>query len=487
MRMNTHWTRHALTAAVGLSAALAACEDANPGRLKAQCATPCPDGQVCVLQAGAPQCVPAIDPPEGAEVSRPGPVEDAEPAVDAAPVVDATPTVDTAVEPPKDASPPTDAAPPALDAVPQEPDAAPPVLDAAPPEPDAVSPEPDAAAPELDAVAPPPPAVDAAPPELDAAAPELDAAAPPPPMVDAAPPPPAVDAALPPPPPPACPRCGPLGLQNDFGPAARVTALDIPGRRRLAAAAGCNLVGDANGTALGFVIDILGLDFQALVTADPATGVAPLTLLSQVNGWDEGETLGSTGPLEVPLMIGRATGPNAYQILRAALGPNNTPVIRFVGNSDRQGNLTATAAEFELVVPTVVPFTLTLTDAELGGTLNIGLAGVGFDMSPSHVQGYWRAEDAQRWLAALLASCAINPVPACGPLEDLLGGPDQCGAPPAACPGLATLVDSIGGYDARIDNGQGVECDPLVAGDCDALAVCLATTFTGTTITGYTP
>ena len=472
MRMNTHWTRHALTAVVGLSAALAACEDANPGRLKAQCATPCPDGQVCVLQAGVPQCVPAIDPPEGAEVSRPDPVEDAEPAVDAAPVVDATPTVDAAPEPPKDASPATDAAPPVTDA-------APPVTDAAPPEPDAAPPEPDAAAPELDAAAPPPPA--------DAAPPELDAAAPPPPMVDAAPPPPAVDAALPPPPPPACPRCGPLAPQNDFGPAARVTALDIPGRRRLATAAGCNLVGDANGTALGFVIDVLGLDFQTLVTADPATGVAPLTLLSQVNGWDEGETLGATGPLEVPLMIGRATGPNAYQILRAALGPNNTPVIRFVGDSDNQGNLTATAAQFELVVPTVVPFTLTLTDAELGGTLNVGSAGVGFDMSPSHVQGYWRAEDAQRWLAALLASCAINPVPACGPLEDLLGGPDQCGAPPAACPGLPILVDSIGGYDARIDNGQGVECDPLVAGDCDALAVCLATTFTGTTITGYTP
>ena len=73
MRMKTDWTRYALTAVTALSAALAACEDANPGRIKAQCATASPDGPACGLPHVLALVLPAIAPHAVAQVRRPEP------------------------------------------------------------------------------------------------------------------------------------------------------------------------------------------------------------------------------------------------------------------------------------------------------------------------------------------------------------------------------------------------------------------------------
>ena len=506
---------------VSLVGAFVACDDTVSTARKAECNAPCPENQLCVLQAGAEVCVPSVDPPEGDEVSRPSPAEDTGPndpdgaQADAGRDEDADAKVDVdgRVDPPgADARvdpPGADARvdPPGADARVDPPGADarvdPPGADARvdPPGADARVDPPGADArvdpPGADArVDPPgadarvdPPGADARvdPPGVDAAVPPPDRdAAEPPPDRDAAEPPPEVDAAVPPSVPP-CARCGPLGPQNDFGPAARLTGLDIPSRPGAARAAGCNLVGDANGTGPGFILGFLGADFGYLVDADPLTGDTELLLLSQAVGWDEGETLGDTGgPIEVPLMFGRPNGRGGYLIDRAQLGPGNAPVVRFVGDADNQGAYLGRTPVFELTIPLAIPFTLTLTGADLAGTMNVGVAGVGFDLAPSRIQGYWREADLQVWLADLQASCDGVDSELCTLITDIAGPPGTCVAPPGACPAVLDVADLFGGLDARVVGGQGVECDPDLPGDCDAIGVCLVTTLTGTTVTGYT-
>jgi hypothetical protein len=294
------------------------------------------------------------------------------------------------------------------------------------------------------------------------------------------------------PPPPACdnPPCA-WPASDEWGPSGRVNYINIPANEGEAATAGCDLIGEKNGTALGALVSLAGGTGLADFVLPDDQGEIQLLLLGRLAGADEGEAFGETGPIDFQLFTGDQDGIGGYTIDPASFVEGTTdPLIHFENTQiAADGAVSTEASRFSLSLPLVegLPLAITLDATKLSGYVALGSGGVGFQMSNGIIQGYLSKSAIIDLIIGIQAVCAgMDPPSLCDTVGGIIGGPGSCTQ--ENCPSLGLILGLVGSFEAKVTaDGMPGECDPGTPDDCNAIGVCLQAEMEGITIAGVTP
>jgi hypothetical protein len=253
----------------------------------------------------------------------------------------------------------------------------------------------------------------------------------------------------------------PNTVMGDYAPASRVSKLDIPKRPADAFAAGCDTVGDNNGSGLSGLLTFIG-DLSTLTQPD-ADGNYDVLLLFHLAGWNVGEEPGDN--LKLNLYVGDTNANGEFVIdLDSFEGrdPMNESKLTFDGSVD-ECVLQSEPGNFQLALPILpgLDLAFNLTQAKVQG--RVAAAEKGFDMTQGTVTGYLTRDAVVEIVRAIKMACdADNPPSLCSQAAALLNQPEE--------QLVSTIVTLISGFDTRVTD-DGVEGD--CGDECNAVSVCL--------------
>ncbi|MEE2788558.1 MAG: hypothetical protein VX589_14540 [Myxococcota bacterium] len=259
---------------------------------------------------------------------------------------------------------------------------------------------------------------------------------------------------------------------GEYGPASRISKLDIPANVGAAFQAGCDTVGNNNGSGLAGLLMFVG-DISGLTALDE-NGNADLLLLLQLEGWAAGEA--PPDDMTLNLFLGDSgADASTFTIRRASFeddDPANDPKLNFNANVD-DCVLETDEGSFTLSLPILPDLELgfSLTKAKVKGRVGVGEKG--FTMEQTVITGYLTKADILAIVDGISERCEMPNAPdLCAQAGPLLADQAQAEA-------LITLA--INGYDTLIEDGV-VEGD--CGDECNAVSVCLAIESEGVQISG---
>lgn len=277
-----------------------------------------------------------------------------------------------------------------------------------------------------------------------------------------------------------------LAEQTEFGPAARVVALEMPADPEAAEALGCRVAGVERGSILYGAFHFSGRDLTSYVTAR-ANGDIEMVLLARMPDWQAGVRVGELGSAGLGLDEGARGADTEHFSVRSV--PASADFDPFPVAAD---GTFETAPDFVSVrLPLLYGgrTVFTMQEATLRGRLAVD--GPGFAMRQARLEGYYTRDGVAESIRDMDATCSgsapedwcddfrlIVPPGACRPFGDA-----------AACDlVIDALAIFVGGFDARVGPNMAPEaCDSRIDQDCNAVAVCLALEMTGVVVTGRTP
>lgn len=282
---------------------------------------------------------------------------------------------------------------------------------------------------------------------------------------------------------------------GDFGPASRVTYLEIPTDPGLSEALGCGgVVGTNAGTGLAGLLGLAMINLEDLVNPDE-NGDIQVILLAEAADWAVGETgndlNGGTGLSTLNMYIGAKDGEN-FLIDPASFGDDGTPLITFPETNMACGEVASPASDFGLTIPAEgLIIDLSLSATSVRGTLSVDGNNNGFELKApvrdengdvveagAVLTGYLTRGAVVELVDKLKMICAAEDAPGfCAQANQILAGDD-----------IEALVDDVvipilRGLDAKVDGDSVSECTD----DCNAISVCLSIGSTGTNISGIAP
>ena len=259
-----------------------------------------------------------------------------------------------------------------------------------------------------------------------------------------------------------------------------MTFLDIPASPQDGAAAGCNLVGSGQGSNLGALAALVEGGLSSIVQPDDM-GEIQFILLSQLDGFAEGQTGNQVGEATMNLFIGDQDGSGGFTIDPVSFeggDPANAPLISFAGTSVTDATIETPQQEVSLSLPIVpgIPLTVRLSNARFKSGLRMEAAG--FSAQNGTLSGYFTKAAVLELVTGLLEFCGANPMNSlCGTISSVI--------PPGTDPEVAYgILSALIPPDVRLDNGTPMEC---AAGTCDTIGVCLLVEMDAQVIAGVTP
>lgn len=257
----------------------------------------------------------------------------------------------------------------------------------------------------------------------------------------------------------------PAGPVNEYGPSGRVTFLDIPMAPAPGAGSnGCDLVGSGQGSNLGALALLVDGGLSSLVQPDDM-GEIQFILLSQLEGWAEGQTGNQVGTATMNLFIGDQNADGTFSIDPDSFvggDPANGALIAFADTSVSNSTILTPRQEISLELPIVpgIPLSVRLSDARFKSGLRIEADG--FAASNGTLAGYFTKDAVLELITGIITFCADNMESSlCQTVAPILGNDVE-----AAYTTLTALVPP----DVKFENGVASECQPA---DCNAIGVCL--------------
>lgn len=274
-----------------------------------------------------------------------------------------------------------------------------------------------------------------------------------------------------------------LEPQNAFGPAARVTFLDMPRSRADAAAAGCRIAAHERGSILFGAFNFSGRPLASYVEPD-ANGHIEVVELARIRDWPASARVSALGEIGFDLFQGRETrDPDTYLIERGGFESRFDAVS--VGPD---GEFETGAGYTTFILPLVLggQTIFTMERATVRGRLEVD--GPGFAVRDGFVEGYYTRNGLAETIRYLDSICSMaGPPPSCDAFY-LLVPHGACAAFGDArlCEDMIdVLASTVGGFDAQLVPGSdGVACD---VGECNAVGVCLQVELGGVLISGESP
>lgn len=255
---------------------------------------------------------------------------------------------------------------------------------------------------------------------------------------------------------------------NAWGPAARVSSLDIPSTPDEARRAGCLLRGPAVGTKLYSVLLLAGGGLRTQVRPGPG-GRIELVLLARARSWPVGTPAAGLETVDIDIMPGvqDEAGGFHYDLEGfvegdPAAGARSSFADTWVDDGWLDSDLITLSFRLSLLGTPRVPFTL--RQARLTG--RIAADGEGFRIDRGSIAGYLTLEQLVELIIEVQRFCSTESPPGiCG----LIGG--QLDRPVDELTEL--IVGFVNGLEVRVEGNTVSDCDPMVPDDCNALGVCL--------------
>lgn len=294
----------------------------------------------------------------------------------------------------------------------------------------------------------------------DAAVDDADAA----PVEDAAPPAPdaapTADAGL-------DPVDRPLAGSGPWGPAARISTLDMPANADAARRAGCLLRGPAVGTKLYSILLLAGGGLGAQVRPGIG-GRIELVLLMRARGWPAGVAASALDVVDLDVLAGVQDDALGFHYRADAFADDPAGPARsvFAASGVTDGwldtDLIALTVPLSLLGSPQVPFRL--ENARLTG--RIVADGAGFALTSGSIAGYFTLDQLVLLIQEVQRFCGEDDPPG---ICALIG--DQFEQPLDAL--VEVIVGFVDGLEVRLDGPRVLDCDPALPDDCNAVGVCL--------------
>jgi hypothetical protein len=263
-----------------------------------------------------------------------------------------------------------------------------------------------------------------------------------------------------------------------------VNYLDIPADAATAEMKGCAVVGANKGSGLGSLVGLAGGAGLSDFVQPDENGEIQIVILSQFEGWAEGETAGNVGTVDLNLFNGeQGEGEGEFLIdPRSFEEGTMNPLISFPGAQiSATGQVSSPPARFALSLPILEGLAINI---ELASTQVLGEAyvdGSGIGLANGQLSGYLTRQAIIDLIAGIQAVCAGDMPP---DFCDFVGGIIPPGSDPETA--LPLLLGLVGGFDAKVgEDGAATDCDPTPdTGDCNSVSVCLLVEMQGETIAG---
>ncbi|MBU1898493.1 hypothetical protein KKB55_12170, partial [Myxococcota bacterium] len=287
-----------------------------------------------------------------------------------------------------------------------------------------------------------------------------------------------------------------MGPVNDWGPAARLTSLDLPADTNAAMAAGCTVQGEKYGSSLGGLLALTamipgapqptpGEPILAPYLNEDENGEIQLIMLAQLNGWAEGQTGNDVGTADLRFFLGDYVDSKFFIDPSAFIDgdPANEPLVHFAAEVSN-GQLSTEPAPYFFNMPIMegLELAITLAQTEVFGALTVEGGGWGAN---GVIQGYITREGLITLIEALQVACNSEAPPSfCAQAGQFIDINDT----DAVMGFLLSLVslDAFVGADnmpaACTGEGGDRECCP--AEGCNAISVCLPAIMSPITISG---
>ena len=275
------------------------------------------------------------------------------------------------------------------------------------------------------------------------------------------------------------PQHGALVAQGPWGPAARVTWIDIPETPAAARSAGCLVEGKSAGSAVRNLIALAGGGLSGIV--EPAEdGRISAVMLFRAAGWAPGRSALDLEVVDLEFYEGGQDAELGFVISRGALVDGEVaagPRFGFPGTPVEGGWLRTEAGPFVLPLSLELApdLPLPLSGARVNGRLAADAPG--FRLDRGILTGYVTLDDARRLVADIKSTCAADEPPG---LCALVGG--QLDRPVDELVDL--VIGILGGFEVRFEEGVAEPCDPGVEAGCNAVGLCVTLRARGVEVVG---
>ncbi|MEE2789284.1 MAG: hypothetical protein VX589_18245 [Myxococcota bacterium] len=263
---------------------------------------------------------------------------------------------------------------------------------------------------------------------------------------------------------------------GEWGPATRLTRMDVPQDPMAARAAGCEVLGHNVGSGVQGLISLLATDLTSQLQPDD-DGRTDVILLVHLIGWSAGQTGSQTQSLKMHVYDGELLEPERYLVSKASyFEPLVDRMPRVTFQTDVSGcSLTTAPGNFTVDLPEVnLDGALTLVNTTIRA--HIRTTPRGFDIMRGMLTGYLSEEVLVTAVLALQDSCRGDRPPS---VCDIIGGFVENEDPLETVRRL--LLPLLGGADVRIDGDQVADdCGD----DCNAVGVCILVEGVATKILG---
>jgi hypothetical protein len=255
-----------------------------------------------------------------------------------------------------------------------------------------------------------------------------------------------------------------LAPQNEWGPLARVTRIELPESLEHARQSGCLVLGDDAGSALHGFIALTGASLPDMVRPD-ADGRIPLVFLMQAGGWEAGVPVFDLAEIDLRLMTG-GQAPDGGLLMDVDGVGNGIPPHTFEQTIVDNGWLDTAPGDLDqpIRVPEGPLFSISLEYTRVDGHLRVD--GAGFGVDHGIITGYVTRPGIIAMIGELKALCVSENAPSvCGIVAGELDRPNE------ELEGI--LVALVGGYDVHFgEDAFPTPCDEDPE-TCDAIGVCL--------------
>ena len=266
-----------------------------------------------------------------------------------------------------------------------------------------------------------------------------------------------------------------LSPQNEWGPLARITWMDLPETLEDARRAGCLVFGDDAGSSLHSFIILTGTGLPDMLRAGP-TGLIPLVYLMRIQDWSEGAEATDLDEVTLEFITGEQDPERQLYIGDAAQHRGEALNI-FSETLVQDGWLDTEGGDYAqpIRVPDGPLFFMPLSYAKINGRLSAD--GAGFSVSSGNITGYVTAQSISSMLDDIRGLCMMPSTP---PLCALLSGQLDRSNEEL----IETLIELIGGWDVHVsDQGYPRSCSDEEF-QCNAIGACLIYEAEGTRVQG---
>ena len=264
----------------------------------------------------------------------------------------------------------------------------------------------------------------------------------------------------------------PLPRQNQWGPAGRLSNLEVPSGPRQGGELGCRLPSRQGGSGLGTLLSLTGGRPADLVQPGE-DGLVPVIVIGRVAGWREGQRVSQIRGAQFEWYDGGGYPGDWYVEYESFPGHNPHATPLYVAEDveiDPSGHMDAGPSDYAMPMRIGdADVQIPLAFVYLRGRLFVD--GPGFGVRNGVVEGYLSRDALVEVVSSLQTTCTGERPPT---ICDALGPLLQPGVPPEEL--VERLLPIVGGFDARRRGGEWEACE---GEGCDHLGVCFGVEFEG--------